>query len=104
MSWNKHIFYNYDYCLLNVKQMTVLCGDTIYKCCKFIDLLENGNCYTLYLRNEQDIKHIVCVFKKPGELTARTTDVKMRQLLQMMLVIIQQQRGSLCYHTILEIF
>ena len=105
MSWNKRIFYNYDYCLLNVKQMSVLCGDTIYKCCKFIDLLDNGNeCYTLYLKNERDIKHIVCVFKKPGELTVRTTDVKMRQLLQVMLVIIQQQRGSLCYHTIMEIF
>jgi hypothetical protein len=85
--------------------MSVLCGDTIYKCCKFIDLLDNGNeCYTLYLKNEQDIKHIVCVFKKPRELILRTTDVRMQQLLQVMLVIIQQQRGSLCYHTIMEIF
>jgi hypothetical protein len=104
MSWNKHIFYNYDYCLLNVKQMTVLCGDTIYKCCKFIDLLDNGDEYTLYLKDVRGIKHIVCVFKKPGELTVRTTDVKMRQLLQVMVVIIQRQRGSLCYHTIMEIF
>jgi hypothetical protein len=104
MSWHERIFYNYDYCLLNVKQMTVLCSDTIYKCCKFLDLMENENCYTLYLRHDQNIKHIVCVFTKPGVLTVRTTDVKMRQLLQMMLVIIQAQRGSLCYHTIMEIF
>ena len=83
--------------------MVVLCGDTIYKCCKFIDLLDDGDEYTLYLKNERGIKHIVCVFKKPGELTVRTTDVEMRQLLQYM-VIIQQQRGSLCYHTIMEIF
>jgi hypothetical protein len=100
---NKHIFYNYDYCLLNVKQMTVLCGDTIYKCCKFMDLLDDGDEYTLYLKNERDIKYAVCVFKKSGEFTVRTTDVEMRQLLQYM-VIIQQQQGSLCYHTIMEIF
>ena len=100
---NKHIFYNYDYCLLNVKQMTVLCGDTIYKCCKFMDLWDNGDEYTLYLKNERDIKYAVCVFKKSGEFTVRTTDVEMRQLLQYM-VIIQQQQGSLCYHTIMEIF
>jgi hypothetical protein len=103
MSWNKHIFYNYDNCLLNVKQMDILCGDTIYKCCKFIDLMENGNNrYTLYLKNERETKHIVCVFKKSDELTTRTTDVEMRQLLQMLLII--QQQGSLCYYTIMEIF
>jgi hypothetical protein len=84
--------------------MSVLCGDTIYNCCKFLDLMENENCYTLYLRHDQNIKHIVCVFTKSDVLTVRTTDVKMQQLLQMMLVIIQTQQGPLCYHAIMEIF
>ena len=106
MSWNEPIFYRYSNCLLNVKQMDILCGDTIYKCCKFIDLVEHtNNRYTVYLKNRRETKYVSCVFTKLNELTVttRTTDDEIRRLLETMLMTMPAIQRT-CYYTVMEIF
>jgi hypothetical protein len=86
--------------------MDILCGDTIYKCCKFIDLVEHtNNRYTVYLKNRRETKYVSCVFTKLNELTVttRTTDDEIRRLLETMLMTMPAIQRT-CYYTVMEIF
>ena len=119
---NKHVFYNYDNCLLQTNPMNILCGDTIYKCCKFIELKKNeNNRYTIYLRvlagETHRTKYISFIFtmgrRANGCLTVTTpaTDVEMLKLLGTMLRYTQQRyairiraRIQTRYRNIIETF
>jgi hypothetical protein len=107
MSWNKHIFYRYRKCLLNVKQMDILCGDTIYKCCKFVDLVEHtNNRYTIYLKNRRNTKYVSSVFTKSNELaviTCAADDDEILRILKTLLMTISIKQRT-CYYTVMEIF
>ena len=120
---NKHIFYNYDNCLLQTNPMNILCGDTIYKCCKCIELTKNeNNRYTIYLRVQDGethrTKYISCIitmgYGANGLLrvvTTRTADVEMLKLLGTMIRYTQRRyairirtRIQTRYRNIMETF
>ena len=106
MSWlknNKHIFYNYRNCVLQTRPMFILCGDTIYKCNKFISMEEHeDNCYIFYIRvlttgDLYEIKYIVCRLRVSGDVgyvTTRTTEWTMLKVLGAMLTYMQQNKSS----------
>ena len=113
MSWlknNKHIFYNYRNCVLQTRRMFILCGDTIYKCNKFISVEENeDNCYIFYMRVQTtgdlyEIQYIVWCLRISGDegyVTTRTTEWTMLKVLGAMLTYTQQNKSS---EDIVEIF
>jgi hypothetical protein len=106
MSWlknNKHIFYNYRNCVLQTRPMFILCGDTIYKCNKFISMEEHeDNCYIFYIRVQTtgdlyEIQYIVWRLRISGDegyVTTRTTEWTMLKVLGAMLTYTQQNKSS----------
>jgi hypothetical protein len=113
MSWlknNKHIFYNYRNCVLQTRSMFILCGDTIYKCNKFISAEENeDNCYIFYMRVQTtadlyETHYVVWYLRISGDVgyvTTRTTGQTMLKVLGAMLTYTQQNKSS---EDIVEIF
>ena len=101
--------------------MNILCGDTIYKCCKFIELKKNeNNRYTIYLRlragETHRTKYISCIITMSYggyglTVTTRATDVEMLKLLGTMITYTQQRyairiraRIQTRYRNIMETF
>ena len=106
MSWlknNKHIFYNYCHCVLQTRPMCILCGDTIYKCNKFISVEENDNYYIFYMRVQTTINETRYVVLRidAGCVSTRTTEQTMLKVLGAMLRYTQQNKSS---EDIFEIF
>jgi hypothetical protein len=102
---NKHIFYNYCHCILQTRPTCILCGDTIYKCNKFISVEENGNYYIFYMRVQtihvtNYTRYAVLRFDE-GCVSTRTTEQTMLKVLGAMLRYIQQNKSS---EDIFEIF
>jgi predicted RNase H-like nuclease (RuvC/YqgF family) len=101
--------------------MNILRGDTIYKCCKFIELKKNeNNRYTIYLRvragETHRTKYISCIITMSYvgyglTVTTRATDVEMLKLLGTMITYTQQRyairiraRIQTRYRNIMETF
>ena len=107
---NTHIFYNYPHCVLQTGSMSILCGDTIYKCNKFISVEEKeDNYYIFYMRVQTtpdlyETHYVVCYFWISGDagcVSTRTTEQTMLQLLEAMLICTQENQSS---RDIVEIF
>ena len=107
---NKHIFHNYCHCVLQTRSMCILCGDTIYKCNKFISVEENeDNYYIFYMRVQTtpdlyETHYVVCYLRISGDagcVSTRTTEQTMLKVLGAMLTYTQQNKSS---EDILEIF
>jgi hypothetical protein len=106
---NKHIFYNYRHCVLQTRPMCILCGDTIYKCNKFISVEENDNYYIVYMRVQTTIdlyetRYVACYLWISGDagcVSMRTTEQTMLKVLVAMLRYTQQNKSS---EDICEIF
>ena len=108
---NKHIFYNFCHCVLKTRSMIILCGDTIYKCNKFISVEENDNYYIFYMRVQTtaelyETHYIVCYLRISGDVgrvatSTLTTKQTMLKVLGAMLIYTQQNKSS---EDIVEIF
>jgi hypothetical protein len=103
---NKHIFYNYCHCIMRTGPMCVLCGDTIYKCNKFISVEEEKNYYIFYMRVRTGVdlytRYAVCYVRgDTGCVSMRTTQPTLVKVLTTMLTYTQQNKSS---KDIFEIF
>ena len=86
--------------------MCVLCGDTIYKCNKFISVEEEENYYIFYMRVRTGVdlytRHMLCYVRgDTGCVSMRTTEPTMVKVLTTMLICTQQNKSS---KDIVEIF
>jgi hypothetical protein len=88
--------------------MSVLCGDTIYKCNKFISVEEEKNYYyyTFYMRVRTDVdlytRYVACYIRgDTGCVSMRTTQPTLVKVLTTMLTYTQQNKSS---KDIFEIF
>jgi hypothetical protein len=89
--------------------MCILCGDTIYKCNKFISVEENDNYYIFYMRVQTTIdlyetRYVACYLWISGDagcVSTRTTEQTMLKVLGAMLRYTQQNKSS---EDIFEIF
>jgi hypothetical protein len=91
---------------MQTKPKRVLCGDTIYKCNKFISVEEENNYYIFYMcvRTGVDLYtcYMVCYVRgDTGCVSMRTTEPTMVKVLTTMLIYTQQNKSS---KDIVEIF
>jgi hypothetical protein len=87
--------------------MSVLCGDTIYKCNKFISVEEEENYYIFYIRERTGVdlytRYMVCYVRRDdtGCVSMRTTEPTMVKLLTTMLICTEQNKS---FMDIVELF
>jgi hypothetical protein len=91
---------------MQTRPMCILCGDTIYKCNKFISVEENDNYYIFYMRVRTAVnlytRYAVCYVRgDAGCVSMRTTEQTMLKVLAAMLRYTQQNKSS---EDIFEIF
>ena len=79
--------------------MCVLCGDTLYKCNKFISVEEEKNYYIFYMRERTGVdlytRYMMCYVRgDTGRVSMRTTEPTMVKVLTTMLICTQQNKSS----------